>query len=280
MIYTFGDYELEPQRYELRCQKRVCHLEPQVFELLSYLMRHRDRVVTKQELFEHLWPTQFVSDATLHQRLTAARKAIGDSGRDQHTIQTIRGRGYRFIASVEVAASAVSKTATEAVPPRSPSGLPRFIVERETQLHMLCHRFALAQGGDRQVLLISGEAGIGKTALVEAFITGHDKASGPWIGHGQCMAQYGVGEAYRPLLEALGRLCRGPDGATLLSFLRQHAPSWVAQMPSLLPVAERARLDPSTHRVIQKVSKKGGVGGPVALASGYENTYPLPNRPE
>ncbi len=69
---------------------------------------------------------------------------------------------------------------------------------------------------------------------------------------GETNTQYGVvGEAYRPLLEALGRLCRGPDGATLLSFLRQHAPSWVAQMPSLLPVAERARLDPSTHRVTQ-----------------------------
>ncbi|PON19784.1 hypothetical protein C2W62_00945 [Candidatus Entotheonella serta] len=96
MIYTFGDYELEPQRYELRCQKRVCHLEPQVLELLSYLMRHRDRVVTKQELFEHLWPTQFVSDATQHQRLTAARKAIGDSGRDQHTIRR-RGRSLSTI---------------------------------------------------------------------------------------------------------------------------------------------------------------------------------------
>ncbi len=249
MIYTFGDYELEPQRYELRCMDVVCNLEPQVLELLGYLIRHCNRVVTKQELFEHLWPAQFVSDATLHQRLTAARKAVGDNGREQHTIKTIRGRGYRFIASVDERVS--PETTAGAIPPLPPSPSTRFVVERETELDDLHQRFTLAQAGERQIVLISGEAGIGKTALVDAFVTRLEDESTHWVGYGQCLAQYGAGEAYRPVLEALGRLCRGPDGSPFLSLLRQHAPSLVAQMPTLLPVAERARLEQATPRVTQ-----------------------------
>ncbi len=86
---------------------------------------------------------------------------------------------------------------------------------------------------------------------MEAFVTRLEGEPAPWTGYGQCIAQYGAGEAYRPVLEALGRLCRGPDGAAFLSLLRQHAPSWMAQMPTLLPVAERAQLEPATHRATQ-----------------------------
>ena len=252
MIYVFGDYELEPQRYELRCLSVVCNLEPQVLELLSYLVRHGDRVVTKQELFEHLWPTQFVNDATLHQRLNAARKAVGDNGRDQHTIKTIRGRGYRFIAAVK--ARAAERTSTPSVAYADnpfAARRPRFVVEREAELAELHHCFTLAQHGQRQVVLISGEAGIGKTALAEVFISRLQGGPAPWVGYGQCVPQYGAGEAYRPVLEALGRLCRQDGGAPFLSLLRQHAPSWIAQMPTLLPPAERARLEQATHRATQ-----------------------------
>jgi DNA-binding winged helix-turn-helix (wHTH) protein len=70
--------------------------------VLAYLIAHRDRVVTKDELIEHLWPAQCVSDATVHQHVTAARKAIGDSGQQQCIIKTLRSRGYRFIAPVVV----------------------------------------------------------------------------------------------------------------------------------------------------------------------------------
>ena len=86
---------------------------------------------------------------------------------------------------------------------------------------------------------LTGEAGVGKTALVEAFVAQVAAAGAVWIGHGQCIDQYGTGEAYLPVLEALGRLCRGPQGAHVLAWLRQQAPSWLAQMPAVLPVAER-----------------------------------------
>ena len=101
MRYIFGRYDLDTQRYTFQQAGAPVRLEPQVFNVLAYLIRHRDRVVSKQELLDQLWPGQFISDGTLHTRLMAARKAVGDTGRTQQVIQTLRGRGYRFVALVE-----------------------------------------------------------------------------------------------------------------------------------------------------------------------------------
>jgi DNA-binding winged helix-turn-helix (wHTH) protein len=100
MIYSFGDYELDLQRYELRCAGRPVKIEPQVFNLLAYFIHHRDRLITKEELLDQLWPGRIVGEATLTSRVRAARKAIGDAGRVQRLIQTLHGRGYRFIAPI------------------------------------------------------------------------------------------------------------------------------------------------------------------------------------
>ena len=106
MIYAFGDYTLDIQRYELRHAGTLCQLEPQALDLLVYLLQHRHRVVTKQELLEHLWPERYVGPGILTQRLMMVRKTIGDSGRAQHCIKTLHGRGYRFVAAVTVHATA------------------------------------------------------------------------------------------------------------------------------------------------------------------------------
>jgi DNA-binding winged helix-turn-helix (wHTH) protein len=103
MIYVFGDYTLDTERYELRHAGHLCKLEPQVFNVLAYLLEHRTRVVTKEELLERLWPNQFVSAVTVNHRVMAARRAIGDSGQAQRCIKTLHGRGYRFIADVTMA---------------------------------------------------------------------------------------------------------------------------------------------------------------------------------
>jgi class 3 adenylate cyclase/DNA-binding winged helix-turn-helix (wHTH) protein/tetratricopeptide (TPR) repeat protein len=102
MIYAFEDYELDLQVYELRHVGTPCKLEPQAFNVLAYLLQHRDRVVTKDELLEHLWPNRHVGEASLTQRLMEVRKAIGDNGHTQRALKTVRGRGYRFVAAVTV----------------------------------------------------------------------------------------------------------------------------------------------------------------------------------
>src|SRR5262249_56149114 len=84
---------------------------------------------------------------------------------------------------------------------------------------------------------VRGEAGIGKTTGVEAF--GAQGGDDPtlWLARGQCIEHYGAGEAYLPVLDALGQLGRGPDGARLIAGLTQHAPTWLVQMPGLLSAA-------------------------------------------
>ena len=106
MLYAFGDYTLDTQRYELRHAGTLCKLEPQALDLLVYLLQHRDRVVTQQELLAHLWPDRYVGAGSLTQRLMMVRKTLGDSGRAQHWIKTLHGRGYRFVAAVAVHATA------------------------------------------------------------------------------------------------------------------------------------------------------------------------------
>jgi class 3 adenylate cyclase/DNA-binding winged helix-turn-helix (wHTH) protein/tetratricopeptide (TPR) repeat protein len=101
MLYVFEGYTLDTRRYELRRGGMQVPVEPQVLNVLMYLVQHRDRVVSRAELFEHLWPEQYVSDAALERCIAAVRRAIGDSGRVQHRIKTLRGRGYRCIAEVE-----------------------------------------------------------------------------------------------------------------------------------------------------------------------------------
>src|SRR3954470_5022614 len=104
MIYTFGPYELDTRLFEVRHRGEACAVEPQVFNVLAYLAEHRDRVVSRVELLEKLWPDRVVSDATLASRLKSARKAVGDDGKAQKVIRTIHGRGYRFVTETQVVA--------------------------------------------------------------------------------------------------------------------------------------------------------------------------------
>ena len=83
MRYAFGEYELDAQLYELRYAGTLLKIEPQVFNVLAYLIQHRHRTVPRQELLEQLWPEQHLSDAVLSYCIMAARKAVGDSGRAQ-----------------------------------------------------------------------------------------------------------------------------------------------------------------------------------------------------
>ena len=102
MNYRFGTCTLDTQRHELHRDGARVPLRPKAFQLLTYLLDHRERVVSKDELIEQLWPQQFIGDTALNSCLKEVRQAVGDSGRDQRIIHTLRGRGYRFVAAVDV----------------------------------------------------------------------------------------------------------------------------------------------------------------------------------
>lgn len=143
VVYRFGDCELDPRRFELRRAGDPVHVERQVFEVLAYLLDHRDRVVPKSELLDAVWGDRFVSESTLTSRLKAARRAVGDDGQRQHVIATVHGVGYRFVAPVVETGS-------------TPAPLPR---RRPQEI-----RYCVAADGTRIAYALSGEG----TPLVKA----------------------------------------------------------------------------------------------------------------
>lgn len=100
MRYLFEEYVLDVDRHELRKGDAVLSVEPQVFDLLTLLVRHRERIVSRDELLAHVWEGRSISDSTFTSRINTARGAIGDSGEDQRLIRTVPRRGYRFVGTV------------------------------------------------------------------------------------------------------------------------------------------------------------------------------------
>jgi TolB-like protein/tetratricopeptide (TPR) repeat protein len=115
VLFHFSDYVLDTDRRELRCGERAIEVEPQVLDLLIFLIENNDRVITKDDLIESIWGGRIVSDTTLTSRIYAARKAIGDSGRSQQLIRTIARKGLRFVGELRVQ-SAETTPAIEARP--------------------------------------------------------------------------------------------------------------------------------------------------------------------
>ena len=100
MLYLFNDCVLDTDRRELRRGSEAVALEPQVFDLLAHLIRHRERVVSRDELIESIWGGRVVSESALNTRINAVRSALGDSGSRQHLIKTLPRRGVRFVGEV------------------------------------------------------------------------------------------------------------------------------------------------------------------------------------
>jgi hypothetical protein len=182
------------------------------------------------------------------------RRALGDQARRPQFIETVHGRGYRFIAPVAVDTTSVDKHTGDVglhPPPLPLPGRPAIFVGRDSECAQLQQWFTKALQGERQMGFIAGEPGIDKTALVDTFVAHLTATVHVWVGHGQCIDHYGAGEAYLPILEALARLCRGVEADYLVTLLRQYAPSWLVQMPGLLSPAERETLGRSTSGVTQ-----------------------------
>jgi TolB-like protein/Tfp pilus assembly protein PilF len=124
MILSFGNYEIDFDRRELRCAKSPVHVEPQVFDLLAYLIHNRDRVVSKDDLIASVWGGRIVSDSTLTSRINAARTAVGDTGKDKTLIRTVARKGFRFVGAVRTQPHSV-EPAKAAADPRDDVSEPR-----------------------------------------------------------------------------------------------------------------------------------------------------------
>ena len=246
-MLVFSSFQLDVANASLQRGKQTIFLTPKALNVLRYLVEHAGQLVTKDALWRAVWPGVSVTDATLSVCMSKVRKALGDDSKTPRYIETVHRLGYRFIAPVSTQSAGISGSAVwsqESVPARRPQSATPHFVGRDPELAQLHKWFERALEGERQIVFVTGEPGIGKTTLVEEFLQQEQvsHAESIWSGRGQCIEHYGTGEPYLPVLDALGRLCRGPGGEPLLELLDKHAPTWLVQMPGLVGAAEQRNL--------------------------------------
>ncbi len=204
---------------------------PKPFSLLRFLVQNAGRLVTENEILDAVWPKLYVQPESIRTQLHYLRKVLDDDPKSPRYIETVPRRGHRFIASVREGA------ASDIVQKRSTHGR---IFGRQQELSELRDYLHAASSGERQVVFITGEPGVGKSALVDEFERQTAiEVPAIRVGRGQCIEAYGGTEAYYPLLEALGQLCVGPAATSIVEVLAAHAPTWLVQFPALLTERHR-----------------------------------------
>jgi len=225
---TFGPFRLDLLQNRLWRQEQPITLRPQAFAVLRYLVLHSDQLVTKAELLQHVWGGRQVTDTVLRGCIHAIRVALADMADTPQYLETVGRQGYQF----RLGRATTGLRQAEARP----------VVGRQGEVAWLHERWLWAQEGRRQCVMLSGEAGIGKTTVVDLFVASLPTPDDVAIGRGHCIDLYGEGEPYLPLLEAFGQLRQSPQREALRSVLQRYAPTWAVHLPTLFGDSERERL--------------------------------------
>ena len=209
-------------------------LRPQAFAVLRYLAEHPNRLISKEELLREVWRGRYVSASTIRGCIREIRNALQDSTENARHIETVGRKGYRFTGNQHGVSRSALTTADHN---------QRLIVGRNHDIEQLKQRLAQAEAGERQLILVRGEAGLGKSSLANLFIQEAGKDHKILVGRGRCVDQYGHSEAYLPIMDLLYDLLAQADAQdAVLSAMRRHAPSWLAQMTMFLGESERESL--------------------------------------
>jgi DNA-binding winged helix-turn-helix (wHTH) protein len=251
-MIVFSPFRLDPNNEQLWRGREQVALKPKAFALLRYLVERPQCLITKAELLDHFWSDVHVGDAVLKTHLAEIRRALGDDTKSPRFIETAHRRGYRFIARLEASSPAASAALPEPALTSSsaaavsvssaPARRRASFVGRELELRRLDACLSRALEGPLQAVFLSGEAGAGKTTLAGEFLAHLEQRGGLLLARGQCIEQYGASEAYLPVLEALGRLCRQSGKERIIEVLRRQAPSWLIQLSGVIEAAEHAAL--------------------------------------
>jgi DNA-binding winged helix-turn-helix (wHTH) protein/tetratricopeptide (TPR) repeat protein len=247
VIFSFAELELDEGLYQLRKRGKVVKLAPKAFDLLLYLIRHRDRVVSKAELLDELWPGEHVTESVLPSNVAAVRKALQRRRSPSTLIQTVHGRGYRFVAAVEEREDAVEV-------PRE-RGL---FVGREDVMRELRVDLDEVLSGRGRVMMLVGEPGIGKTRTAEE-LASEARRRGALVGDGRCYEGEGV-PAFWPWVQVLRALVASLPVARLKEQLGAGAPDIAPLVPELrkrfpdLPEPDAVESEHARFRLFDSVS--------------------------
>ena len=248
---VFQSFRLDPANQCLwRGEHRVL-LAPKAFDVLRYLVEHPGRLVTQDELLEALWPETYVNPELIKKYILGIRKVLGDQHDNPVFIETLPKRGYQFIA-------AVTDHIGEDQGPSS-EGASK-MVGRAGPLAELQGAFKKVLRGQRQIIFVAGEPGIGKTTLVDAFQRFASRQENVRTSRGQCVEGFGGKEPYYPMLDALGQLTRSASGGTIVQALAKRAPTWLIQFPSLVKPEQREALQreilgATRERMVREISE-------------------------
>lgn len=224
----FPPFRFDPVAGRLWRGDEPVALRPKTFAVLNHLLARPGELVTKDDLLEAAWGDVAVGEDVVRVSIRELRRALGDDPETPRFVETVHGRGYRFVAPL----------AAEAPPP-APGTNP--IVGRDGELAALRAWFDGTRRGARTIGLIAGDAGMGKTTLVDTFLSREVPAAAAWVGRGGCREVVGASEPYLPLLESLGQLAAS-GRERLRSTLAALAPMWLMQLPGIAPADEIDRL--------------------------------------
>jgi len=226
--YIFSSFKFAPSLGRLWAGNETISLRRKTSDLLEHLLTNAGRLVTRDDLLDSVWGDTNINEEGLTNCIFEARHALGDDSRHPRFIETVHGRGYRFLAPVTRIAGLDPHRETIEVLADAP-----FLVGRENELEILAHCWKKTLEGLRRLVLIQGEQGIGKTALADHMLAGLQSSGLALVGRGQCFASANDDEPYLALFEALGQMCRGSHGAEVREVLTRHAPGWTSRMPEI-----------------------------------------------
>lgn len=257
--YAFGPFRLDTATQLLWKEASNITLTPKVYRLLLYFLQHSGRLISHAELFDIVWNGRNVSDSALRLAVNSLRKALQDESKAPRYILTVCKRGYRFLAEVIVKDCHQNPDAGEIIPLqyRPQAQVCPTWIEYTQELMKLQEAFQQASNGERRLIFLHGEQGIGKTTLLDMFLT---KTQHPELAVllARCVQMREAAEPFLPLLEALELHCREPYGRFLIERLNQLAPSWLYQMLNVLDHDEIAMLQPKvTHINTGRMLREG-----------------------
>ena len=223
-MLSFAPFRLDLDSERLWKHDQEVRLRRKPFAILRFLVQNPRRLVTHAEVVEAVWGKIAMSESLLRTHVHDLRGVLGEG-----IVETVVGRGYRFVAEIE------HVYADDPRLPESPAqnGSAKRVVGREAELDALRAALRSARERKRAVVFVTGDAGVGKTTLVDLFVERESEQGRLLVGRGACVEQYGSGQAYLPVLDAIGTLCRGP-GSRAVDTFAEHAPTWLAQMPALV----------------------------------------------